>query len=324
MNRFYYNLDYTESPATLFEKLEVRGSKTKLLTFCMHVVGVYRLFDNDTVQEFLYRLALVFRHYNLVPKFFINDNLITFDDRGVRIDLCLDDIIEHLGYEIWDGPTDLVERNDWIGKIDTFWVNACKIAVFSGIPILDRRIIGKNRYIIGSNKPAPIDEECEKNAALFAQEALRTMGNQVFIDLNLRTAERKAYLEKYREHLATQPRHIYDYEKIPMRVKKKIFRKLYGSIYRHRTFFREEVNETKSTFAALVHLAWLWGNGYITTYKICRGDDKYAFNAEVDERVDFDYDIYDGLNKLGLGVNLYDTFYDYELDKITHLLKERK
>jgi len=323
MNRFYYNLDYTEAPATLSEKLEARGSKTKFLTFCMHVSGVYRLFDKDTVGEFLYRLALIFRHYNIVPKFFTNDSLVTFDDRGVKIDLCLSDITEHLGYEIWDGPTDMVERKGWVEKIETYWVNACKVAVFSNIPILDRRIIGKNKFIIGSNKPAPITEESERNATLFAQEAIRTMGELVFADLSLRTAEKKKHLEKYRNYLTSQPKHIYDYEKIPMRIKRKVFRKLYGPIYRNKAFFREEVNEPKSTFAALLHLAWLWQNGYVTTYKIGMGDDKYGFNAEIDERVECDIQVYDGLNRLGIGINLYTTYYEYGLDKIAYLLKEK-
>lgn len=322
MNRYYINLDFTPTPFFLNEKLHEKGSKSLFLTFCMHVTGIQRLFDEKSTNEFLYRLAVVFRHYNIVPKFFSNDTLVNFDDRGVNIEFCLKDVAEHLGIEIWDGPTDMVERVDWINKIDTYWTNACKIAVFTGIPILDRRVIGKNKFIIGSNKPAPITADCLKNADLFAQEGIKTIGEQAFIELRSRVGERKTLLGKYQAYLAEKPKYNYSYEKIPLRIKKKAFRKLYGPIFRHKKWFEAEVNEPASTFAALLHLAWLWSNGYVTTYEICLGEDKHSYNAEVDERIDFSYEPYDGLNRLGMGINLYDTFHEYRLNRIVPLLKE--
>lgn len=322
MNRYYINLDYTLTPLALDEKLYEGGSKSLFLTFCMHVTGVKRLFDEESVKEFLYRLAIVFRHYNIVSKFFSNDTLVTFDHRGIKIEFCLNDVIEHLGLETWDGPTDFVERKDWINKIEKYWENACKIALFTGIPILDRRVIGKNKFIIGSNKPSPITTECVKNAILFADEGMKTIGTNAFEELSDRVADKKAYLESYRKHLSIKPKHTYNYEKIPLKTKKRVFRRLYGPIFKYRQFFLDEVNEPKGQLATLMHLAWLWANGYITTYKICLGEDSCGYNAEVDERVDFSYENYDGLNHLGLGINLYDTFYDYGLDRVVSILKE--
>lgn len=325
MNRFYINVEYTTTSQVLAKKLRTKGSKTLLITFCLHVTGVYRLFDEESVSEFLYRLGIVFRHYNIVPKFFTNDTLLVFDDRGSKVEFCLDDISNHLGIEIWDGPIDYCERSVWIENIETYWKNAMLVAVFSRIPILDRRIVGKNKFIIGSNKPSPITPECESNASLFAKEALKSIGKELFADLSIRVANRKESLEEYRAKLLIKPRLIYDYEKIPIRVKKKIFKHLYGSIKKHKQFFKEEVSQDNSNLALLIKLAWLWQNGFITTYKICVGEDKYAYNAEVDERVDFQYSPYDGLLKKepAIGINLYETYFQFGMDKVAYLLKEK-
>ena len=86
----------------------------------------------------------------------------------------------------------------------------------------------------------------------------------------------------------------------------------------------DEIGDPDSTFAALIHLAWLWENGYIAVFKISRGDGKHAYNAEVDERLNFDYERYDGMNRMEMGVNLFETYFQYGLDKIAHYLKEKE
>jgi hypothetical protein len=323
MNNFFINMEHVANPEKTFHKSKEPGSKSLFLTFCMHATGVRRLFDKETTREFIWRLAVMFRHYNIVPKFFTDDTLVQYDDRGVQDELCLNDIIEHIGLELWDGPTDLVPREDWRGKIETYWISACKIAVFTGIPILDQRVIGKNQFVIGSNKPKPITVEFENTADLLADAAIKTIGDQIFIELSQRLKDKKIYLEQYRAHLATKPRYVFNYMKIPMKLKKKIYREMYPNFPIKKYDIMDEINDPDSTFASLIHLAWLWENGYVEIHEITMGE-KHSYTAEVDERVDFDYERYDGLNRLEFGVNIYYTYYEYGLDKIAHYLKEKE
>src|SRR5665213_2455070 len=131
MNRFFVNIEHVSDPETLSSKATEKGSKTLFLSFCMHATGVRRLFDKETTREFFWRLAVMFRHHNIVPKFFSDDSLVQYDARGIKNELCLKDIADHIGIELWDGATDFVPRDDWRCKIETYWVNACKIAVFT-------------------------------------------------------------------------------------------------------------------------------------------------------------------------------------------------
>jgi len=112
--------------------------------------------------------------------------------------------------------------------------------------------------------------------------------------------------------------------KIPLKLKKKIYMEMYPNFPVKKYDMMDEINDPDSTFAALIHLAWLRANNYVTEYKITRDDGKHSYTAEVDERVDFSYERYDGMNRLGLGVNLHDTYYQYGLDKIAHYLKEKE
>ena len=169
MNRFFVNMDHVRNPKQTFDKSKEKGSKSLFLTFSMHATGIYRLFDKQSVNEYLYRLAIMFRHYDIVPNFFTNDSFIPYVDRGVKSELCLSDVIEHLGIELSDSPSDMIPREEWSCKIEKYWRNAMMIGVFTGIPILDLRVVGLNSFVIGSNKPMPITAEFEKTAELLAR-----------------------------------------------------------------------------------------------------------------------------------------------------------
>jgi len=323
MNRFFVNMDYVPNPKQTWDKSKEKGSKSLFLTFSMHATGIYRLFDRETVKEYFYRLTLMFRHYEIAPNFFTNDSFIEFNDRGVICKLCLNDVVEHLGIELSDSPSDMVPREQWSGKIETYWKNAMMIGVFTGIPVLDQRVVGLNRFVIGSNKPMPITAEFEKTAELLAREAMKTIGDKAFEELAVRVAEREKELDKYRRSLEIKPKHIFNYQEIPMELKKKIYNEMYPDFPVEKYDIMDEINDPDSTFASLIHLGWLWENGYVVVYEVTMGN-KHAYTAEVDERVDFSYERFDGLNRMEFGINIYETYYQYGVDKIAHYLKENE
>ena len=79
---------------------------------------------------------------------------------------------------------------------------------------------------------------------------------------------------------------------------------------------------TEPMFISLVYLSWLWANNYIRVFEV-EWEGKKSHSADVDPRMPFNYEDFDGLNSLEFGVNIYSTFHDFGLDKVYMLLKEK-
>lgn len=325
MIRFYINVENTPDPTGLIQKRETAGGAVTLfLSFCMHATGIWRLFDKESIQEFLYRLGAIFKTYGIIPRFFTNDSLVVFENNGTKTEFNLNDIIEHLGMEISDSKNNRIPRDAWLDKIGDYWRQACIGALFSGAPMLDKVIIDRNRYKIATNKPKAPDEEYNKIIDLFVQEAMKTIGEEALKDLSERTQGQRDLLNQCIKFSETKPPHEFKYAQIPLDIKKVFFKQVFGAPWsKYKKDFEEVVNDEGGYLCALIHLAWLWINGYIVVHDVRKGD-KISHYADVDVRMPFDYDNYDGLNKLGFGINLYDTYMDYQLDRIAHLLKEEQ
>lgn len=194
------------------------------------------------------------------------------------------------------------------------------MSIFFGMPLLAQKRVNDNTFEIGTQKPDFDDEYC-KVAALFATEAIKTIGNEPFDALEKRISKEDETLRiKQLERLKEPLRVKYDYSKIPIDVKRKIYKHLSGEHFMEDEL-QDEAKESKSFLANLVYLSWLWVNGFVTEYRISIGN-RYSYYAEVDDRFDFDYDVYDGLNETGVGSNIYETYYyHFGLDKVSHLLK---
>jgi len=326
MIKFYISIDYTADPESIWRTKQAEGgTKTKFLCFCMQATGVWRLFDKEAIKEFLYRLAVIFKTFDILPKFFTDDTLIAFEHEGKNVELDLRDVIEHFGMEISDSTSNFIERTVWLENIGVLWEHACIGALWAGVPLIDKKLVGVNKYKIGSNKPK-FNDEIGKHAELLATEAIKSIGEEPFAALFKRTSKRKQELYQKRQALKIKPKHVFNYSSIPLSVKKRFFRLTFGApVSRYPKDFAEEADDKNSNLGLLIHLAWLWENGYVKVHQITI-ENRVSHFAEVDERImDFDYDKYDGLNRScgGIGVNLYDTYYEYGLDKLAYLLKEK-
>lgn len=323
--KYSINIDYTNDPNSIMETREREGGTiTLFIAFCMHATGIYRLFDEGTIREFFYRMAIIFKSYEIVPKFFMNDTLIVFEDRGKKIVLDMNDVLSHLGMEISDCAADMIKREDWLKRIGEQWKQACIGAIYSDIPLIDIVSMGNNRFKVGSHKPK-FEDEYAKLATLFESEAMKTIGPEQIQQLSERVVARQKELNEYRLFLETKPKHTYEYANIPFDVKKRFFKMIFGNpVSKLKEEFEEAVIDQESTLGVLIHLTWLWVNGYVSVNKVSIRRRIPAFFAEVDDRIAFNYEKYEGLNKLGIGINLYDTYFDYNLNKLAYLLKEKK
>jgi len=322
MINFFVNIDNTPDPATILAKRDTYGgTQTLFLVFCLRATGIHRLIDKEAISEFLYRLAVIFRSYKIVPNFFTDDSLINFKYRGKYFELAIADIVEHFGMEISNSPYNMVQREEWLAQVGTYWKNACICAAVCNAPMIDAKDVGPKTFKIGANKPQFDDAYGKEAAEIFMKETMKTIGEESFITLEQRTVKMKVKLNKKRVFMQTKPKHVFNYSEIPIGIKKRFFRLIAGSpASKLKKDFEEVVNDETSYMGSLIHLAWLWANGYVKVIEI-KWEGKISHTAEVDPRVPFEYDWFEGLNKLGIGINIYDTYYDYQLFRLSHLLK---
>lgn len=324
MIHFYINLDYTADPEGLmYDNSTEVSSATKFISFCMHATGVYRLFEKDTVEEFLYRLAIVLKKYAIIDNFFTNDMLVAFNNKKHHFEFHLKDVVAHLGIEIADSIDDMVEREQWQAKIAQYWRNACIVAVFTDSPIIDRKKTGKNKYQLAGNKPEIVEDDYTNTALLLSKEAAKTIGERQFAELTERVAERKEYLSMQRSKILKVPAIVFDYKNIPIGIKKRFFESAYRPVGKLKEMFDEFKSDENSDLAAIMFLAYLWINGHVTVFKATQGP-FWVFAAEVNPCIDFDYARYDGLHSQEFGgISLWDTYHDFKLYKTARLLKEK-
>ncbi len=327
MIHFFIGLKYTEDPKQLQEDNGKPKAMSEILFQLMMATGVNRLFNKCTIKEFLFRLAICLHKYGVIKNFFTDDKIIEVDYDGTKIEFYLNDLIGHIGFEINDDECPYVARGIWLKNINTFWENAAAGAAISGVPIIAIEHISGSSYHLGVNKPGNPDAETIKLARLFSESAVKSIREEKLKELYKRVKEYSKLLKDYKEFIEEVVPEEFDYESIPLEIRNQFYKKIVGAVDVDDHEYQETINDENSTLARLMYLTWLYANGHVVEYKITREFDRgTAINAEVDRvysRVGgFDYDDYDGLNNLGIGINLADTFYDYGLDKLAHLLKD--
>ncbi len=326
MIHYYINLDYTKDPMQLKDGDNEPTSKTKMIFNLMNAVGINRLFDQKSVFEFLFRTAILLREYGIMNNFFLNDMLLNFDDGEENIKIYLSDIIDNVGLEINDHLLPYCSRRKWMKRMDILWHNASLDSAFSRFPILSKVKTGENEYEIGGfGKPVIPDWETLQLAKLFAKEAIKSIGREAFNDLAKRTYERSKALREYRAFLRTAVPDKFDFLSIPLEIRNQFFELLQGEACSETLCYSALIDDPTSPFAKLMFLTWLYANNHIVEYVITRDDGKQALDAEVDPlyviKSNFCYDDYEGLNPLGIGTNIAETFYSLQMDKLAHLLK---
>jgi hypothetical protein len=328
MIRYFVGLKYTENP----EQLQGNNSKPKpmseILFQLMMATGVNRLFNKCQIKEFLFRLAICLHKYGVIKNFFTDDKIIEVDYDGSKIAIYLNDLIRHIGFEICDDEYPYTSRGMWLKNIDRFWQNAAAGAAISGAPIIAIEHISGNSYQVGVNKPGQPDAETIKLAKLFSDSAIKSIKVEKLKQLYKRVKDYTKLMNDYREFMEEVIPEEFDYDSIPLEIRNIFYKQINDAVDVEDDEYRETINNENSQLARLMYLTWLYVNGHVVEYKITREfDGGTAIDAQVDtvyEKVGgFDYDHYDGMNVLGIGVNIAETYYYYGLDKIAHLLMEK-
>lgn len=326
--QFLINTAYTPEPGSLIVSNRRRTDvslKTHAFAFLMHACGVNRLFDKTCVEEFLFRMGLILRNYNVVDDFFRQDLLLNDGFLGPDYALTVSDLKGHLGLEVSNSPFDFVSQDEWLKEFNVYWRNACLTCIFGNAPIIDRiskPIDDVQHEIIDLNVDVN-DINYNNHVSIFVMEVIKTCGKEPFERLHGRVKERMEELNQISKKLNEKVPLHFDYMKIPGKIKERFFEVICGPVLKNAQFYQEVANDPTCNFAALVHLSWLWDNDFVKVNKISYGN-KHSYSAEVDPRIKFNYDYYDGLHNLEFGVNLFLTYRDYNLEKLKGLLKEKQ
>jgi hypothetical protein len=325
--QFLINTAHTPEPAKLMVANKRRTDvclKTHAIVFIMHCCGINRLFDKTCVEELLFRMGLLLKRYAILDSFFKKDVILNNKFLGDEYVISIEDLKAHLGLEIFNSPYDFTNQDEWVKNYQTYWKNACLTCIFGDTPIVDS-ISSRT----GANERTVIDISIDlndtkyiNNISFFTTEVLRLIGNKPFSLLEQRVFERRKELSELTDKLLEKLPFEFDYAKIPLKIKEQYFEVICGPVLKYLNYFKEVSNDETCSFAALLHLGWLWDNNYVKVNKIAYGN-KRSYYAEVDPRVKFDYNYYDGLHNLEFGINLFYTYRDNNLEKLKGLLTEK-
>lgn len=318
MIEYYINIAHCKNyEGLMIDKDENNLSpQTNAFFFVLFACGIYRLFDKSAVYELLSRMAIIMKHRRIIDNFFKDDSLFQIKASGYKYTVTMKDVEDHLGLEIADAPDDVIPRKEWLKNIKEHWKAACVAGAISNNPMMEKTAIGKNVYEIGARPDSVINQEYLAVVDLFGREALKCIPEKAFEELQFRVAEVRQNLADYRKELKRKPKYQFSYAKIPDKVKAKICDACFGRMKNREVMYIEPM------FVCLVYLAWLWANGYVRVYDL-EWQGKHSHTADVDPRMAFNYEDYDGLNSLEFGINIFDTFHDFNLDKVYMLLKEK-
>ncbi len=324
MIHFFINLEYTENPE-LHQGQDKPSLKAEIMFQLMMATGINRLLTKRSIKEFLLRVGISLHKFGVIKNFFTDDKIVDIEYQGKKIEFYLSDIISLLGMEICDSECHYVKRNKWMLTIDEFWKSAAAGAVVSQIPVIAIEHVSGNKYNVGVNKPGKPNKETVRLAKLFSESAIKIIGDEKIKRLQKQANEWNRCQKEYRIRMESNAANEFDYTSISLEIRNEFYRHIIGAVDIEDHEYQAIINDKNSILARLMYLAWLFTNGHIIEYEISRTDGKKAMDAEVEPIFEkygnFNCSDYDGLNNLGFGINLFDTYLDYGLDKLAHLLK---
>lgn len=303
------NLNYVTLSELMANETDSEEHATmKMVTILMLATGVARLYTEDDFRVFFKRLALIAGSYNILDRFFVEGELLTYIDKNGIHDLTTGDISKCIGFQLGASYRDHVTDENWMDDIRKIINNAIVAGFFSGIFIFmnDRTISGEiqdgKTSVQMKLKTSKIElsKTDIKNATILAESMLRELPENMFAEWEAQFPD--AIPEFNRMKLLKSTIKIFDYEGLPPETKVKI-RKHFEQF-----FSPDKYDEFK--VYKLTYLAWAYANNHILV-------DEMGLHF-VDEIYEFDET---GLEFPDGGTNLQETFFYYSLNDLWNDLK---
>jgi hypothetical protein len=304
-----YSAVYLDKMQPLFSEDGIRNrAVVETVNSLMLATGIYKLFTKADFKIFFERLHLISIHYNMIDRFFLNDNLFFIIYKGKIYNVALDDIINCIGIMSGTSPR--------ATELDASWLNKIQQRVNDSIfEALDNRLVlfikdvevksvianGRETFdLIFKNNIKKINEEDIKNGVVLAESMLKDISDSDF----------EIWAKKYPDAI-----NIYS-EKLKMIKDYPHF--LYSDLSASQL---KKVNEHFSKFQLsdvfdvrrmilYTHLAWAWANGFVFY-------DEHRF-PHVEEFVWLDSE---SLHLEGGGCNFEEIKEQFDLEELFEVLK---
>ncbi len=283
--------------------------QTYAMYWCMMATNMNRLFTRQEIHEFLVRLAITLDTLDVVESWFAYDKLVPFKMGETYYALKVEDIYAHMGFEAVDFYTNQLPRDIFLRKI----ANNIKTAMFVGVLEHNFQVIqprkeaaGGDTYVIEGEEHSPeITSDLIKKADFFAHDVLKMPPESLFDDIPHARKEKMMELERRKEVVRNLPK--FSLQMLSEETIEQCMVLMLGSEIVQE--LKQEPEDYQEESYRLIHLAWLFANDLVW-------GDEYDWNYR--EGVDLDpddYELEDG------GINLYETYEDYNMAECEHLLK---
>lgn len=278
------------------------------MQWCMHATFMNRLFTKEDVQEFLFRLAITLDTLGVVENWFAYDKLLNFQFRDTFEVLSADDILFHYGFEVTDSVKNKAEREFYLDNIKKGIKNAMFVGALEGCQVISPKKIGEDKLEISGMEYAPkVNKKLIQKAEFFANDILKMAPDGLFDYVSEEKKRKLKEIELRKDKITRLPQ--FDISKIPTDIIKKCMYIMYEAESAKEIL---DIPEDFETFGKpLIKLGWLWANDMMVS------DDESA--SEI-EGVDLNWDDYE-LQEDDAGINLLQTFDDYNLEECIPLLK---
>ena len=288
--KYIINFQTDEDPTTGEPKLP---PASLAMQWCMLGCGINRIFSEEDLKEFLFRLPILLHSQGLLDKWFGEDRLFSFRVSETRYDFSVKDIFNHYGIEVVDSLTNYSGREQFFNRLQQNLTNVMLIGALSDFSVIPPEKAGDDEIIISAGQYIPeITNELKNNAAFFAQDVLRQVPEHLFAGQG-RFAEKLKEIEERKLAISQIP--VFDINKLSDEFCDKCMQTMFEPewVMKVKEADIDDYNEFKEKY---IHLAWLFANDLMIS------DGMMAWEVEGVE-LDHDYfELDDG------GINLLHTY----------------
>ncbi|GAB2765683.1 hypothetical protein [Salinimicrobium soli] len=230
-------------------------------TSLMTLTGISRLFEKEDVYELVKRAHLLFPEQDMITDFFENDVLLYFSVNQKIHQLDAGNLKEFIGFEIADVNENHVSFERWATNIPNYKTHAALISSYGEILNLDTsrsNVSGNldNLEIDFGNRPddVPFTHEDVTKAEHFASAVIKSIPAAAYDRLKAQFPNKFRELEM-RKAPFDEP--VFDFGSFPVEKQKELWQHFFPQM--------ENFDDapTREYYERLIHLAWLWSNGFV-------------------------------------------------------------
>lgn len=187
---------------------------TKAMQWCMLACGIHRIFTEQDLREFLFRLPIALHHLHLLNNWFAYDELMNYKVGGQSLTFSVNDIFAHYGIEVCDSVINYTSRDQFFQGIDTKLKGVVVVGIFTGVEVIPFEYdpLTETTHIRVGKVSNSINDKLLLDAQFFASDVLRQAPKDLFEQQD-RFKEKLLEIESRRKRIAELP--TFDLSKLP-------------------------------------------------------------------------------------------------------------